>query len=430
METVIKNLSGSRVELGVIAPAALIAKQFDKAAAKLSQNLKMPGFRPGKIPVTVLEQRLGRAAIWEEAIELALPEIYVQTLTEKKIDAVGRPKITLKKAAPDNDVEFVAETDVLPEFELPDISKLRVEKKKVEVIDKEVDEAVEELRQRSAKSKRVNRAAQKKDRVEVDFKAMRDKVVIEGGESKNHPLVIGEGRMVPGFEDQLIGLKENEAKNFTVRFPKDYHVKDLANRDIDFEVTMKSVHEVELPELSDDWAKTMPEVKDVPDLKKRVRENIQLQKADREKQRFELAIIDAIQKEIEKDKTLDLPESLIHAESHKLMHDFEEQLAMQGMNLARYLEMIKKSKEEFEKSQEPAARRRVIIGLILRKVAAAQKLKVEDKEIDNQIAKIKAGLKNADEQKYLESDEYRDYLAGMLENRKVFEWLTQAISKF
>lgn len=440
MKVTIKKLPKSEIELTVEVANESLDPYLKRAAEKISKNYKFEGFRPGKAPVNIVEQKVGKMVLWEEAMELAIPKFYVDAVLQEKLEVVGQPEITPQKVAPANSFIFKAKVGVLPEIKLPKLEELKIKGNKVEVSDKEVSEAVEEIRNKRATSVRVKREAKKGDRVEVDFTVKVDKVVIEGGQSKNHPLVIGENKFIPGFEDNLIGMKEDESKNFALTFPKDYGKKDLANKEADFEVKVKSVQEMKLPEIDDKFVKELGDFKDEKDLKEKLKANILREKEEKEKQRFEASIVSKIQEIIEKEKELEIPEVLVASEQHKMIHEFEDTLSQQGANLEQYLQSIKKSAEDFEKEQRPMALKRVKFGLIVRKAIEDHKIKVDAKEVEQEIAKIKGmyekiykaqkANQNVNEiLKQFDTDEYKNYIESMILNRKVFEFLASKVKK-
>lgn len=421
-----KDLEKSQVELTItVTPEEFDAFQ-DKAAKSLAKEIKVDGFRQGNAPRDIVEQKVGADKVFEEAVRLAVPETLLKALDQEKIEAIGQPEVTPQKVALGNEFVYKAKIATMPKIEVPDYSDVKVARKSVKVDSKEVEKTLEDLRKSRATSEAVNRAAKEGDRVEVDFEAKLNKVTIEGGESKNHPVVIGENRFIPGFEEKLVGMKAGEEKDFSLIFPKDYHKKDLANREVDFHVKVKTVQELKIPELNDEFAKSLGEYKDLADLKEKLEHNIQHEGEHKEENRVEMEIVHKIGEKIK----FDLPEVLIKAEQEKIVSEMEQDLMSQGVPFDKYLESINKKKEDLVADQKETALKRVKASLVLRAVAKKEGIKVDDKEVVAEIEKIKKAYgdmyaKQPEMAKHFESKEYRDYLRSMMLNRKVFKYLKQ-----
>lgn len=425
-----KDLPKSQVELTITVPAADFDKYLDQAAAKLSKEVPIEGFRPGKAPRTVMEQRVGAAKIFEEAVRLAVPDTFIKALEQEKIEAIGQPEIEPQKIARGNEFVYKARVAVLPKIVAPDFTGVRVTRKPVKVEDAEVDKVLSDLQKSRAKFLTVKRAAKKGDRVEVDFEAKLNKVTIDGGKSANHPVVIGENKFVPGFEDKLLGMKVDEAKKFSLIFPKDYYQKNLANREVDFDVKMKTVQEQDLPAIDDAFAASIGKFKTLAELKHQVRHNFEHEKEHKEENRLEMAIVTELIKKTE----IELPEVLVKSEQDKIVDEIEQSIGQQGVPFEKYLESIKKTREELSNDQKESAVKRVKASLILRAIADKEKVTVTEAELDDEIKKIKEayGQMYKDQPKLLEhfdTEDYRHYLRSMMLNRKVFGVLKKACVK-
>lgn len=425
-----KSLSKSQVELTITIPAAEFDTFLDRAAAQLAKEIKIEGFRPGKAPRSLVERHLGPAKVFEEAVRLAIPDTFIKAIEQEKIEAIGQPEIEPQKIAPGNEFVYKARVAVLPQVAAPDYADVKIERRPIKVEEKEIDEVLNDLRKSRSKFLTVKRPAQKDDRVEVDFEAKLNKVTIEGGKSVNHPVIIGENKFVPGFEDKLLGLKADETKKFSLIFPKDYYQKNLANREIDFDVKVKVVQQPEVPALDDAFASAVGKFKTLAELKYQIRHNLEHEKEHKEENRLEMSIVNELIKKAE----IDLPEVLIKSEQDKIVKEMEQSLSQQGVPFEKYLESIKKSREELSADQKPSAVKRVKTSLILRAVADQKKITVTDKELDEEIKKIKEayGQMYKDQPKLLEhfdTEDYRHYLQSMMLYRKVFGILKEACVK-
>ncbi len=425
-----KDLPKSQVELLITIPETEFVKYLDQAAVKLSKEMKVEGFRAGKVPRSIMERELGAAKIFEEAVRLAIPDTFIKAIEDGKIEAIGQPEIEPQKVASGNEFVYKARVAVLPKITAPDFSGVKVARRTVKVEDAEVDKVIKDLQNSRAKFLTVKRPAKKGDRVEVDFEAKLNKVTIEGGKSTNHPVIIGENKFVPGFEDKLLGLKADESKKFSLIFPKDYYQTKLANREVDFDVKLKLVQEQELPALDDAFAASIGKFKTLAELKHQVRHNLEHEKEHKEENRLEMAIVTELIKKTE----MELPEVLVKSEQDKIVDEMEQSISQQGVPFDKYLESIKKTREELSNDQKDSAIKRVKASLILRAIAGKEKVTVAEKELDDEIKKLKDayGKMYQDQPKLLEhfdTEDYRHYLRSMMLNRKVFGVLKKACVK-
>lgn len=423
MKVTIQKQPKSKVELTIEVTPKELDPYLDQAASNLSKDINIPGFRPGKAPRNLVEQKVGVFKVYEEAANLALPKTYVKVLIENDIEAIGPPQVKLEKLAPGNPMVYKATLSVLPEIKLPDYKKIKVKEKKVEVKDEQIENTLKEIQKSRAKIKTVSRAAQKGDRVEIDFKTYLNKVPIENGESKNHPLILGQGYFVPGFEKELIGMKEKEEKEFTLRFPQKYHQKHLADKDVDFKVKMNLVQEVELPKIDDQFAQSLGKFKDLQALKNQIKENLQDELEDKEKTRCEMEIMDKIAQECE----MEIPEMLVEAELEKITQELKGIIETQGGNFENYLKSIKKTEKELKEQLLPQAKKRVKVGLILRAIAKKENIKISDQEVEEERQKtLQAYQWNKEIMDKIQTDDYKEYLRGLIRNRKVFALLRKS----
>jgi len=420
MKVTKKDLPKSQVELTIEASAEELEPHLDKAAQAISKDAKIPGFRPGKAPRDVVQQLVGEFKLWQEAVNAALPELYIKALEQEKIEAIGQPEVKVDKIAPNNPLIFKATTSYLPALKLPDYKSIKVAKKKAEIDSKKIDGSLKELQNSRAKLAKVDRAAKKGDAVEVSFKVSRNKVPIENGESKNHPLIIGEGYFIPGFEEEITGLKAGDKKEFSLRFPKEYHEKNLADKDVDFEVEMNEVQKRELPKLDDKFAKSLGQFKDMADMKKKIGDNLKTEADEKEKSRLEMAIMEKIDAKTE----AELPELIINSELEKMLGELKDSVTTSGGEFDKYLESIKKTEEELKKEFQPKAAKRALFGLIMREIAKQEKVTVTDKELAEEVKQTTAHYQHDKQMaERIQSAEYRDYARSLLVNRKVFEML-------
>jgi len=272
----------------------------------------------------------------------------------------------------------------------------------------------------------VDRPARKGDRAEVDFDAFLDQVPIEGGQGRKYPLVLGEGMMIPGFEEQVEGMNKDEVKEFQLKFPEKYQNKMVAGKKCDFKVKLLSVFNRELPEMTDNWAKELG-ASSLEDLKNKIKENLEAEKKFQEEQRLEMELLEKVVKQVE---ISEIPENLIQSEAHRMIHEFEDSIIGQGLNFDDYLKNIKKERHDLEKEFRPKAEDRVKTSIVIKEIADSEKVGAGDKEIEEETEKILRQVKgNRGAEDNIRSEGYKGYLKTIIRNRKVIEMLKQECLK-
>ncbi|MFA6047507.1 MAG: trigger factor [Parcubacteria group bacterium] len=428
--TDIKKLPKSQIEFELTVEWKNWEKYLDEAANEASEEIKIPGFRPGKAPRNLVEQKVGKAVLLNNAAEKAVKKSYVNFVLElaKKdnLEVIGSPKVEIVEIAEGKDLKFKATVSVMPEIKIDEKYKKEIKKinkdyknKPNEVKDDDVDLEIEKLANSRVKLVTVLREARKNDSVEIDFDVLRDGVPIENGSSKNHPLVLGRGVFIPGFEENLIGMKEGEEKTFELNFPESYHKKDLAGKPAAFKVKVNLVQERQTPEINDEFVKSLGKFETLEELKKSVREGLEHEQGHAQKDKKREEYIEAIIKS----SKVELPEILVHEETHKMLDEFGYQTEMMGMTIDAYLDKIGKKKSELEKDWEPQATKRVISALALKEIAKAEEIKVEATEVEAEMNKTMAYYKNVkDMEKNIDMERLYNYSKNVLENEKTFEF--------
>lgn len=426
MQITKKDLEKNQVELSIEVSLEEMKPHLEKAASKMSQNSKLPGFRPGKAPYELIKNKFGEMAIYQEALDMIVSDSFYKAVTREKVDSVGQPEIKIEKIAPGNPLVYTAIVALLPKVTLGEWQTLEVKKKEVKASEEDINKTLEQLQNMQVKETAVDRAAKKGDKVEVDFEVLIDKVVIEGGKNPKYPMVLGEGRMIPGFEEKIIGMKKDEAKEFELSFPKEYFQKNLAGKLATFKVKLLSVAERELPKLDDDLAKLMG-MESMAKLKDQLSQNISQDKEAKEKQRVEGEAIQAIVKQAQ---IGDIPEKLIDSEVHKMSHELEHSITQQGMDMAGYLKSINKTQEDLKKDFRPQAEERIKAALVMRQIAQEEKIKIDDAQIDEEIKKQTEMYKdNKEAIKNISHPGYRQHTANVMTNQKIIELIAQKIIK-
>jgi trigger factor len=422
-----KKLPKSKIEVELTATWKEWEKYITPAVAEISAEFKFPGFRPGKAPRNLVEQKVGKEMILSHAAEKAINKSYSDFVIKEKLAVIGSPKVEIDKISENEDLVFKATVAVMPEINVLDkykdaIKKINVEfqKKTTAVSDDEVTLELEKIANSRVKLVTMRRPAAKNDSVEIDFSVSVDGKVIEGGESKNHALVIGKGIFIPGFEENLIGMNETEEKEFELPFPGDYHKKELAGKMAKFKVKLSLVQERQVPEINDEFAVNLGKFKDLSELKQNIKEGLEHENEHKIKEEKHGKYLDEIVKNIEGE----LPEALIADELNRMVQEFEGQIQSTGMTLDNYLENLKKNKAELLKDWEPQAEKRIKSAMALKEIAKKEEVKIETTEVEAEMNKTLQHYKNVkDFEKNVDMKRLYSYVKGTLENDKVFEML-------
>jgi len=384
MEAKVENLKNSKVKLTITVSPKEMVRYFSEVYIKLAPTVKLDGFRPGKAPKKLIEETIGITRLMSEALDTAVQESYYKALIDNKLTPVAQPNVVINKypnygdteADIKNEFEFTAELDVLPPVTLGDYSKLKVDKgEKEKPKAEDVEKILDHLQKQKANFQPVERAAKMGDFVELSFEGTFKGVRIDAMCSKNHPIVLGEGKLIPGFEEEVVGMKKGEEKTFKIKFPKDYHSKEYAGKEAEFKVSVNELKEVTFPKVDEEFAKNFGH-ETVPELKKAIEKNLDRELEERYQQELETKIIEKMLPLLK----AEIPTSLIDQEIDRMIHDYSHQLEHQGLNFEKYLESIKKTREEIRKDMAPQAEKNVKVGLLLGKIIEGQKIDSKDEQ--------------------------------------------------
>lgn len=394
---------------------------LERAAEEISKHREFKGFRKGKVPYKIVEREIGAQALLEHAAQGAIQKSFEEATKEHNFKSIAPPKIEVQKIAPSNPLVYNAYIPLLPEVKLPDLKQIIIEQKQVRVDDKDIQGVIEQLRKMRAKEKLVFRAAKKGDKVKVDLKMSIASVPVEGGSSKDLVFELGADGIVPGFSEQIIGMSASEERKFKLPFPEKFHDSKLAGKEVEFEVNLKEVYEVELPEVNEDFAKGLGKFGGTLDLKKRVKENLEVEGEAREKDRFERELLEAVSQKTQFDA---IPKVLVEMEIDRMIEELKSEVARQGAKFEDYLKQIKQDLENLRKGMNDTALRRVKVALILRQISEEQNINVTDSEVDEEINKRYGALKDQPKVlKMVSRASFRDYLRNLLKSDKAMNWL-------
>lgn len=425
IKSTLKKTSGS-VTFTITVDEAFINPYKTAVLKRLKKDLKVDGFRPGQAPDHIAIRELGEDRVQAEVLQEVIGMAYANQLREHKdLETLANPEVEIKKFVPYTELEFEATAPLMPEIGF-DYSKLKVKKPEVKITEKQVDDAIEVLRKQMATRVATNKPIKNGDEVRFDFEGTRAGKPVEGASATNHTMVVGEGSFIPGFEENLIGLKDKDEKTFDVTFPKDYHAKDLQGAKVTFKVKINSVYDVSMPKVDDDFAMRVGNKKTVKDLREDIQKVLGEQEEEKTRKDYENKILKAIMDKVK----FELPKELVNQQKHQLEHEVEENLQNSGLDLKKYLEIQKRTADDFDKEMTDEASKRVRGALILRDVIEKQKIVVGDTEVDQEIARMRELYKSDPKiQEELGHDHFQADLRNHLLTQKAMAYLVEQASK-
>jgi trigger factor len=386
MSAKFEKLEGNQGKLTVEVDAETFNKALDQAFKKVVKQVNVPGFRKGRVPRPIFEQRFGVEALYQDALDIVLPEAYTKAVEETSIEPVSQPEIDIEQIGKNEALIFTAEVTLKPEVKLGEYKGLEVEKVDTEVTDEDVENELKELQKRHAELVvKEDEAAAEGDTVVIDFEGFVDGEAFEGGKAENHSLELGSGSFIPGFEEQLIGVKAGEEKEVNVTFPEEYHAEELAGKDAVFKVKVHEVKSLELPELDDEFAVDVDdEVETLDALREKIKNRLKESKEHEAKHTIENAVIEQAAENAE----IDVPEVMIENEIDRMMKEFELRLQAQGLNLDLYKQFSGQDESELKEQMKADAEKRVRVSLTLEAIAKAENIEVTDEEVEKELEKM------------------------------------------
>jgi len=416
-----KELPKSQIELSVAVEVAELQPYLEQAANDLSQDMPIEGFRPGKAPYEVMKNKVGELPVMETAARLLVNKKMDQLITENiQGQVVGTPQVNITRLAPGNALGFKVVLALLPEVTLGNYKDLGISLETVKVADSEIEKMIDHLRQHQAKEVTVDRPIQANDKAVVDIKMFLDKVPVEGGQSQDTAVILGHDYIIPGFDQQLLGAKKGETKDFDLVYPTEHHQSNLAGKKVAFTVIIKDVFERELPEVNDEWAKNLG-LQSLAEMKDNIKKSIEQEKQTKADQKAELAMLEKI---IANTTFSDIPDSLMDNEINLMFQEMEYHLSVQGAALNDYLQSINKTKEDLAKEFQPEALKRLRSALVIRTIAEQEKFTATDEEIQKEIDHLLSHYPDNQEiQTRIKSAAYRHHLQSQIAHQKALAQL-------
>lgn len=399
------------------------SKKFDegmkKVYAKSARYFNIPGFRKGKAPMAMVEKQYGPEIFYEDTFNEIVPEEYERELKENNIDAVSRPEIEIKQIGKGKDLIFTAIVQTKPDVKLGKYKGIQLKKIEYNVTDEDIEHELGHMADRNSRLVTVeDRAVENGDITVIDFEGFVDGKAFEGGKAENHELTIGSNTFIPGFEDQIIGMKTGEEKDINVKFPEEYFSEELKGKDATFKVKLHEIKKKELPELNDDFAKDTSEFDTLDELKKSIKEKLEEENSNKVKYETEDAAVKAVVDSAE----VEIPSGMIDTEIDNMVRDIETRLSYQGMKLEQYLSMMGKSMEDFRKEYEEQAKTSVKTRLVLEAIVKAENIEASEEDINKKLKEM-AAMYGKKEDELVLNEQFMNYIKDSLKNEAVVKYI-------
>ncbi|MCB5724187.1 trigger factor [Mitsuokella jalaludinii] len=429
MKVTVENGENQQVTLTIEVEAAEVNKAVDQACKRLANRVSIPGFRKGKAPRMIVERHVGKDAVLQEAFDIVAPKALSKAFDEQKIDPVTRPSVDIETLEEGKDLVFKATVTPRPEVKLGDYKGLNVPKNEVSITDEDVEKQLKTFQDRQGKLVDAPEGAEVKDGdfTTLDFKGFVDGEAFDGGEGKDYPLQIGSNSFIPGFEDQLVGAKIGEERDVNVKFPEEYHAKELAGKDATFKCTIRSIKTKELPAIDDELAKKVSKFETLDELKADIRKNLE-ENAERTAENDQKsAAIEMATNNI----TVDIPAVMIDNRVTAMIQEMAMRLEQQGMKLEQYLQYAGTDIAKLREQYRETAEKNVKTDLMLEEVAKAEDIKVEAKDLDEEVAAMAAayGATPQQVQKIIKEQGRIGDLAASVLRKKTAQFIIDNIAK-
>ncbi|MDD3304027.1 MAG: trigger factor [Clostridia bacterium] len=408
MSVKVEKQENSKVVLEFTMSKEEFNKNLDKAFIKNAKYFKVPGFRNGKVPRAIVEKMYGETVLFDSVIEDTVDEAYRVAIEENKLEVVSKPELDIKQIGKDKDLIYTVTVFVKPEATVKNYKGLEVKKFDTKVAKKDVDAALDQARDKNARTVTIeDRALEMKDISTIDFEGFVDGVAFEGGKGENFELTIGSGQFIPGFEEQLVGMKIGEEKEITVKFPKEYHSENLADKDAMFKVKLISIKSKVLPELDDEFVKDVSEFNTLEEYKKDLESKL---KEDKEKQAEADKEAQAVEKLVENTEVT-IPDSMIHDQMEQMVEQFNANLSYQGLNLETYCQYVNTTVDAFKETLRPQAEKDVKLKLALEYIAKTENITATEEDINAKIDELAKEYGNENSDSLKNNENIKKYMS-------------------
>ena len=416
-----KTDKNNEVKLSFTIEAAKFEEAIQKVYAKSAKYFNIPGFRKGKAPYKIVEKQYGAQIFYEDAFNEVVPEIFEKEVKEAGLEVVSRPDIDITQMEKGKDLIFTAVVQTKPEVKLGKYKGIELKKVEYNVEEKDIDHEIHHMQERNARLVNVeDRPVEKDDTTVIDFEGFVDGVAFEGGKAENHELVIGSNTFIPGFEDQIIGMKIDEEKDINVTFPEEYFSKDLAGKAAVFKVKLHEIKKKELPEVDDEFAKDVSEFDTIKELKASIKEKLEEENKNKAKYETEEEAIKIVCENTE----IDIPSGMVETETDNMIRDIEQRLQYQGLNFTQYLQMMGKTEADMRKEMEEQASRQVKTKLVLEAIVAAEKIEALDEEVKAKLEEM-ATTYGRDVKELEQNESLKLYISESVKTEKAISFIVE-----
>lgn len=409
----------NEVKLSFVVEAEKFDEAMKKVYAKTAKYFTIPGFRKGKAPMNMVEKQYGTEIFHEDTFNELVPEIYETAIKENNIQVVSNPDIDITQIGKGKDLIFTAIVQIKPEVKLGKYKGIELKKIEYNVSDHDIEHELGHMAEHNARLVSIeDRPVEKGDIAVIDFEGSIDGVPFEGGKAEKHELKIGSNTFIPGFEDQIVGMKLEEEKDITVTFPEDYFSKELAGKPAVFKVKLHEIKKKELPKIDDEFAKDVSEFETLAELKNSIKEK--MQKANEEKAKYEME--DAALKAVSDNVEIDIPSGMIDAEIDNMMKDIEQRLQYQGLTLAQYFTLSGKTEAQVREEMKAQAEKAVKSRLVIEAIIKAEDIKPEEKEVEEKLKEMAKNYGKTEEE--MSKNEYiKEYIENNMKVEKAIEFI-------
>lgn len=417
-----KTNNENEVKLEITIEAEKFEEAIKKVYFKSAKYFNIPGFRKGKAPMQIVEKYYGKEIFYEDAFNEVAPEALEEAVKENKLEVVSRPDIDITQIEKGKDVVFTAIVQTKPEATLGKYKGIEIKKIEYNVSDEDIEHELGHMQEHNARMISIeDRPVEKGDIATIDFEGFVDGVAFDGGKAEGHDLEIGSNSFIPGFEDQVIGMKIEEERDIQVKFPEEYFSKDLAGKDATFKVKVHEIKKKELPKLDDEFAKDVSEFETLKELKEDIKQKRQKENDEKAKYETQDAVIKAVCESVK----VEIPSGMIEMEIENMLQNMEQRLSYQGLKLAQYLQMMGKTEEDMKKEYEPQALDAIKSRLALEAIIKTEKIEATEEEVDEKLKEMAKNYGKENDEEFLKNENVRNYIKEGLASEKAVDFLVE-----
>ena len=417
-----KTKNANEVKMEITVEASKFDEAIKKVYFKSAKYFNIPGFRKGKAPMQIVEKYYGKEIFYEDAFNEVAPEVLEEAVKENKLEIVSRPDIDVTQIEKGKDLIFTAIMQTKPEIELGKYKGIEIKKIEYNVSDEDIEHELGHMQEHNSRLVSIeDRPVESGDIATIDFEGSVDGVAFEGGKAEGHELEIGSNTFIPGFEDQVIGMKIDDEQDIKVKFPDEYFSKDLAGKDAIFKVKVHEIKKKELPTLDDEFAKDVSEFDTLKELKEDIKNKQQKENDEKAKYEIQDAAIKAVCENIK----VEIPSGMIETETDNMLKDIEQRLSYQGLKLEQYLQMMGKNEEDMRKEYEPQAIDGIKSRLALEEIIKAEKIEATDEEVNEKLKEMAKNYGKENDEEFMKNENVKNYIKQGLESEKAMEVLVK-----